>query len=67
MPWMLPCFDVEVPPRDSVMKWGALYEEYRKDMTEALSITGEGRRESLNEVIKKYKRVSSVFSVFFLI
>ncbi|KAG5087469.1 hypothetical protein AAZX31_01G008500 [Glycine max] len=53
--WKLPCFDVEVPP-SCLEKWKTKYEEYRKDMTDALNLKDKSKsHEEAAEVNRKYK------------
>ncbi|PHT75307.1 hypothetical protein T459_18829 [Capsicum annuum] len=52
--YKLPCFEVEIPPTCMEL-WRGRYEEYKKDMTRAMSSGSELRITSCNEVIKKYK------------
>ncbi|CAL0322159.1 unnamed protein product [Lupinus luteus] len=49
----LPCFDVEIPV-SCMEKWKALYEEYRRDMTNALNHNSNSKDEAA-EVIKIYQ------------
>ncbi|OIW03701.1 hypothetical protein TanjilG_29736 [Lupinus angustifolius] len=49
----LPCFDVEIPV-SCMEKWKALYEEYRKDMKNALNHNSNSKDEAA-EVIKIYQ------------
>jgi RNA-dependent RNA polymerase len=51
----LPCFEVEIPDH-CMLKWGELYEQYRKDMRNALSGGRSNSNEEANEVIKMYKQ-----------
>ncbi|KAI4350804.1 hypothetical protein L6164_005219 [Bauhinia variegata] len=51
----LACFDVEIPPA-SLKLWESNYEEYRKDMSNALKKDSEVKKEAAEEVIKKYKQ-----------
>jgi hypothetical protein len=59
----LPCFEVEIPDH-CMLKWGELYEQYRKDMRNALSGGRSNSNEEANEVIKMYKQVS-ILQFFF--
>ncbi|XP_031107582.1 probable RNA-dependent RNA polymerase 5 isoform X3 [Ipomoea triloba] len=52
----LPCFDIKVPD-ECLRSWRKRYNEYRAEMTEALSSKGESQNDLANEVIKKYKRL----------
>nr|GLL20613.1 probable RNA-dependent RNA polymerase 5 [Ipomoea trifida] len=52
----LPCFDIKVPD-ECLRSWRKRYNEYRAEMTEALSSKGESQNDLANEVIKKYKQL----------
>ncbi|KAI3447029.1 hypothetical protein Pfo_003694 [Paulownia fortunei] len=54
--WKLSCFDVPIPEM-YVNMWKARYENYRKEMTEALKSGDESKNDAANEVIKKYKQL----------
>lgn len=54
--WKLPCFNFSIPEA-YVSKWKALYDNYRKDMVEALNSDDESKSDAADEVIKKYKQV----------
>ena len=53
----LPCFDIEIPT-SCMEKWDALYEEYRKDMTNACSKAKDEVKDEAAEVLKIYKQVN---------
>ncbi|KAM7519428.1 hypothetical protein LguiB_018390 [Lonicera macranthoides] len=54
--WKLPCFDDEIP--EACMNvWKQRYDEYRREMTEALISGGESKDYAANEVVKKYKQI----------
>ncbi|VFQ63046.1 unnamed protein product [Cuscuta campestris] len=52
----LPCFDIKVPD-ECLRLWRKRYNEYRADMAEALSSSGESKNDLANEVVKKYKQL----------
>ena len=54
--WKLPCFDIEVPEA-CWNKWKEHYEQYRQEMTNAMSNGDVGKNEAAEEVIRKYKKV----------
>ncbi|XP_021641706.2 probable RNA-dependent RNA polymerase 5 isoform X2 [Hevea brasiliensis] len=54
--WKLHCFNDEVS-ESCLMKWKELYDQYRRDMTDALKSNTETKNEAANEVIKRYKEI----------
>jgi len=52
----LPCFDVEVP-RLCLNMWGERYNEYRKEMSDALNLDAEAKDSAANAVTDKYKQL----------
>ncbi|KAL3532522.1 hypothetical protein ACH5RR_006043 [Cinchona calisaya] len=54
--WKLPCFDTELPQK-YLSLWNKRYNDYRKEMTEALKKDDESKNAAANEVIKKYKQL----------
>ncbi|XP_077209951.1 putative RNA-dependent RNA polymerase 5 isoform X2 [Tasmannia lanceolata] len=54
--WQLPCF-IQRVPSPCLEIWKQHYEQYRKDMTDALSIDDEFKNIAADEVIQKYKQI----------
>ncbi|KAH7853241.1 hypothetical protein Vadar_000428 [Vaccinium darrowii] len=52
----LPCFDVEVPS-PCLNMWGERYDEYRKEMSDALKLDAEAKDSAANAVTDKYKQL----------
>ncbi|RAL37179.1 hypothetical protein DM860_004101 [Cuscuta australis] len=52
----LSCFNIKVPD-ECLRLWRKRYNEYRADMAEALSSSGESKNDLANEVVKKYKQL----------
>lgn len=60
----LPCFVVDIPV-ECMREWRQRYEDYREEMKAVLDQCGEGKDDSANEVLEKYKKVRSQFKCIF--
>lgn len=65
--WKLPQFEVEVP-QDCLNRWSIYYEEYRKEMTDAMKIDDRDvKNQATNEIKRNYKMVISLLCPFFFL
>lgn len=54
--WKLSNFIAEIP-KDRLRSWEDHYKAYRSEMTEAMQLGGDSKKEAAGDVIEKYKQI----------